>query len=65
MIQVLFHPGTTDAYGVRYERFGKIGMVTARKEIIISSGAINTPKILMLSGIGPEHHLKSLKVIVK
>lgn len=59
---MLFHPHTTTAYGVRFERFGKIGTITASKEIIISSGAVNSPKILMMSGIGPEEHLNELKV---
>ena len=47
------------AYAVEFMRRGKLRIVHANKEIIVSGGAINTPQILMLSGIGPATHLKS------
>ena len=47
------------AYGVRHvaDRHGRQAEIHARAEVILSAGAINTPKLLMLSGIGPAEHL--------
>ena len=45
------------AVGVEAERDGQPGFIRASKEVILSAGAINTPQLLMLSGIGPADHL--------
>lgn len=45
------------ATGVIYQNHGKRLQVTANKEVIVSAGALNSPQILMLSGIGPKAEL--------
>jgi choline dehydrogenase len=46
------------AVGVQYSLGGKSHEVRAKREIILSAGAIGSPQILMVSGIGPAEHLK-------
>jgi choline dehydrogenase len=50
--------GTT-ATGVEISRAGATQKVTAKSEVILCSGGINTPKLLMLSGIGDEGQLRN------
>jgi choline dehydrogenase len=45
------------ATGVEVELNGRIEVLKARAEVIIAASALNSPKLLMLSGIGPAKHL--------
>jgi len=45
------------AVGVELERGGNVEVISARREVILSASSINSPKLLMLSGIGPAAHL--------
>ncbi|GBM08934.1 Oxygen-dependent choline dehydrogenase [Araneus ventricosus] len=53
-----------EAYGVRFEKDGYVYDIRARKEVIVSGGSINSPQILMLSGIGPKEHLENVGIEV-
>ncbi|HEY5858114.1 MAG TPA: GMC family oxidoreductase N-terminal domain-containing protein [Aldersonia sp.] len=50
------------AVGVEYEQGGRRHEVGAAGEVILSGGAINSPQLLMLSGIGPADHLAEVGV---
>jgi len=50
--------------GVTFKHKGKLHSVSANKEVILSGGAINSPHLLMLSGIGPSAHLKEHRIEV-
>jgi choline dehydrogenase len=50
------------ASGVEYRHDGRVGLARARREVILSGGAINTPQLLMLSGIGPADDLRELGI---
>ncbi|WP_428536004.1 GMC family oxidoreductase [Rhodopila sp.] len=53
------------AVGIEYSQNGAIYRATARKEVLLCGGAINSPQILQLSGIGPGALLQSLGIEVQ
>src|SRR5215467_3698611 len=52
------------ATGVEIEYGGKIRHINARVEVVLSLGAIHTPKVLMLSGIGDQAEIQRLGIPV-
>jgi len=74
-LRVVTHAHTTNlmlegkrAVAVRYLKGGRGGVAheaRARREIILSAGAYNSPQLLLLSGIGPPAHLQTLGIPVR
>ena len=52
------------ATGVTIRRGGEVSTLTARHGVVVSAGALNTPRLLMLSGIGPAAHLREHGIAV-
>lgn len=47
------------AVGVEVARGGRVEVIRARREVVLAASSINSPKLLMLSGIGPAAHLRA------
>ncbi|XP_054280675.1 glucose dehydrogenase [FAD, quinone]-like [Macrosteles quadrilineatus] len=63
--RVLVDPKTKKALGVEIMKpCGKTEQVLAKKEVIVSGGAVNSPQILLLSGIGPKEDLEKVGIPV-
>jgi choline dehydrogenase len=52
----------TRAVGVEYDRDGRTQTARGEREVILSTGTYNSPQLLMLSGIGPADHLRSVGI---
>ncbi|WP_370312449.1 choline dehydrogenase [Sagittula sp.] len=61
--RVVFEDGR--ATGVEISRGGATEVIRARREVVLSASAINSPKLLMLSGIGPAAHLSEHGIEVR
>lgn len=62
--KILIDPTTKTAYGVEFMKGKKRFTVRAKREVILSAGAIASPQLLMLSGVGPADHLKEFGIPV-
>jgi choline dehydrogenase len=54
----------TRVVGVEYVREGRREQARARREVVLCGGVVESPKLLMLSGIGPAAHLRTLGIAV-
>ncbi|MBO0736432.1 MAG: choline dehydrogenase, partial [Alphaproteobacteria bacterium] len=52
------------ATGVAFRQNGRIFTARAASEVILCGGAVNSPQLMMLSGIGPQEHLSELGIAV-
>ncbi len=50
------------AVGVEFLQDGQVKQLKATREVLLSSGALQSPKLLLLSGIGPQQHLAELGI---
>ncbi|MCP5933958.1 GMC family oxidoreductase N-terminal domain-containing protein, partial [Klebsiella pneumoniae] len=53
------------AVGVEYKQAGQVKQIYARREVLLSAGAMQSPQILMLSGVGDQHELMEYGIEVK
>ncbi|XP_022667055.1 glucose dehydrogenase [FAD, quinone]-like isoform X1 [Varroa destructor] len=60
--KININPTTRRAESVLFDRFNVPTLAYVNREVIVSAGAINSPQLLMLSGIGPCDHLSSLGI---
>src|SRR5215216_1688582 len=60
LVESVVFDNSRRAVGVRFRRDGVVATARCRGEVILSAGAIGTPQILMLSGVGPGAALNDL-----
>lgn len=60
--QILVDKNSKMAHGVRFRRGQLKYSVHANCEVILAAGSVQSPQLLMLSGIGPGHHLQEMGI---
>lgn len=63
-VQRLVFDDAEQAVAVEYKLKGVLQRVEVRREVILCAGALETPKLLMLSGVGPCEHLDAMGIPV-
>lgn len=62
--KLLLNKSGDQVKAVKFYRNKHEHIIKVRKEVILSAGAFETPKLLMLSGIGPKKHLEEKNISV-
>ncbi|XP_026740781.1 glucose dehydrogenase [FAD, quinone]-like [Trichoplusia ni] len=62
--KVIIDPSNKMAVGVEFHKNGRVYQIRANKEVILSAGPIESPHLLMLSGVGPKKQLQSFGIPV-
>lgn len=64
VVKIHIDPNTKTAFGVDIHRNKQLYSIRSRKEVILSAGTFGSAQLLMLSGVGPAHHLQSVGIPV-
>lgn len=64
MVTKIIFNKKNEAIGVKFSYQGRSYIAKSSKEVIISAGALKSPQLLMLSGVGPADHLREMKIPV-
>lgn len=62
--KILFEGKHAKSVSVTRQETGDVETYFAKREIIVSAGTVNTPSLLMISGVGPKAHLKNMNIDV-
>ena len=62
--RLLVDAATNATVGVEFVRDRLWRVAKARREVVLSAGSLNSPQLLMLSGLGPANHLRDLGIRV-
>ncbi|XP_017851680.1 glucose dehydrogenase [FAD, quinone] [Drosophila busckii] len=60
--RIMIDPVSKLAFGVEFVKDQKLYHVRATKEVVLSGGAVNSPQLLMLSGVGPRKELAKHRI---
>lgn len=65
LLKLLINPKSKTSVGIQFvNELGDLQMAFIKKELIVSAGSLNSPRLLMNAGIGPEKELKRLNITI-